>query len=52
MTLKECREEKEQLDSIKGITVSGAGFICTGGFDFNSTDDFKLIDGKKLYFNI
>ena len=52
MTLKECREEKEQLDSIKGITVSGTGFICTGGFDFNSTDDFKLIDGKKLYFNI
>ena len=51
MTLKECREEKEQLDSIKGITVSGTGFICTGGFDFDSTEDFKLIDGKTLYFN-
>ena len=30
---EECRQEKEQLDSIKGITVSGVGFVCTGGFD-------------------
>ena len=51
MTLKECRQEKEQLDSIKGITVSGVGFVCTGGFTSERSDDFELIDGKALYFN-
>jgi AAA+ ATPase superfamily predicted ATPase len=51
MTLKECRQEKEQLDSIKGITVSGVGFVCTGGFTSEKSDDFELIDGKALYFN-
>ena len=50
MTLEECRQEKEQLDSIKGITVSGVGFVCTGGFDFEGADEFELIDGKVLYF--
>lgn len=51
MTLEECRQEKEQLDSIKGITVSGVGFVCTGGFDFEGAEGFTLIDGKVLYFN-
>ena len=51
MTLEECRQEKEQLDSIKGITVSGVGFVCTGGFASEKSDDFELIDGKILYFN-
>ncbi len=51
MTLEECRQEKEQLDSIKGITVSGVGFVCTGGFDFEGADKFTRIDGKVLYFN-
>ena len=51
MTLEECRQKKEQLDSIKGITVSGVGFVCTGGFDFEVADKFTLIDGKVLYFN-
>ena len=51
MTLEECRQEKEQLDSIKGITVSGVGFVCTGGFASEKSDDFELIDGKTLYFN-
>ena len=49
MTLEECRKEKSQLDEIKGINVSEVGFVCTGGFDFNETDDFVLIDGNKLY---
>ncbi len=52
MTIEECREEKAQLDNIKGICVSGVGFVCTGGFSFNETDDFSLIDGKTLYFGI
>ncbi len=52
MTLEECQEEKAQLDNIKGINVSGVGFVCTGGFSFDSSDDFVLIDGKELYFSI
>ena len=51
MALEECRQEKEQLDSIKGITVSGVGFVCTGGSASEKSDDFELIDGKTLYFN-
>lgn len=50
MTLDECRAEKAQLDSIKRIEVSGAGFVCTGGFAFYGEDDFALIDGDGLYF--
>ena len=50
MTLEECRQEKEQLDNIKGICVSGVGFVCTGGFAFERNDGFELIDGKELYF--
>ena len=44
-------EEKAQLDSIKGITVSGVSFICTGGFAFEGKNDFELINGKALYFD-
>ncbi len=51
MTLEECHQEKEQLGSIKGITVSGVGFVCTGGFAFEGAEGFTLIDGKILYFN-
>ena len=52
MTLEECQEEKAQLDNIKGINVSGVGFVCTGGFSFDRSDNFVLIDGKELYFSI
>ena len=51
MTLEEYKEKKAQLDNIKGINVSGVGFVCTGGFSFDSSDDFVLIDGKELYFS-
>ena len=51
MSLEECRKEKEQLDNIKGITVSGVGFVCTGGFSFGDKEGYELIDGKALYFN-
>ena len=50
MTLEECRQEKEQLDSIKDICVSGVGFVCIGGFAFERNHGFELIDEKKLYF--
>lgn len=49
MTLEECVQEKEQLENIRGIQVSGIGFVCTGGFTFEDENEFKLIDGKQLY---
>ena len=49
MTEAECRQEKRQLENIKGISVSNIGFVCTGGFDFDSTDEFILVDGNGLY---
>lgn len=49
MTLEECVQEKEQLEKIRGIQVSGIGFVCTGGFTFEDENEFKLIDGKQLY---
>ncbi len=49
MTRKECEQEKEQLQKIQGITVSGIGFVCSGGFDFDNEPDFILIDGNALY---
>lgn len=49
MTLGECEQERQQLRHTKGIAVSGIGFICTGGFDFENNRDFILIDGDSLY---
>ena len=33
MSLDECTMEKEQLKKIRGIQVSGIGFVCSGGFE-------------------
>ena len=49
INLERAREEKAQLDSIKGINVSGVGFVCTGGFDFENTEGFLLILTGKTY---
>ena len=49
MRRKECEQERSQLQAIRGIEVSGIGFVCTGGFDFEDDREFKLIDGKALY---
>ncbi len=49
MTLNECRQERNQLEHIKGIEVSRIGFVCTGGFDFANTSDYILIDGESLF---
>ncbi len=49
MTLEECEQEREQLKRMHGIEVSGIGFICAGGFDFEKKSDYILIDGKELY---
>lgn len=49
MTLKECEQERGQLQKMRGLEVTGVGFICTGGFDFKSQTNFILIDAKALY---
>ncbi len=49
ITLEECEQEKEQINRIQGINVSGMGFVCTSGFTFNNEQGFILIDGKQLY---
>lgn len=49
MTVKECRQEKTQLEKIRGIQVAGVGFVCTGGFAFEDEHEFILIDGETLY---
>ena len=49
MTLTECRQEKSQIESMPEIKVSRVGFVCAGGFDFENTDGFILIDGDELY---
>ena len=43
------RQERELYRML--ITVSGVGFVCTGGFAFKGAEGFTLIDGKVLYFN-
>ena len=49
MTLQECEQEKDQLRKMQGIEVTGIGFVCAGGFDFESKPDVILIDGEALY---
>ena len=49
MTFQECEQEKDQLRKMQGIEVTGIGFICAGGFDFESKTEFILIDGEVLY---
>ncbi len=49
MTLRECEQERDQLRRIKGMEVSGIGFVCSGGFDFEIKTDSILIDGNALY---
>jgi hypothetical protein len=35
--------------NIKGMDISGIGFVCTGGFDFDNSEEFLLINGENLY---
>ncbi len=49
MTLKECKQEQEQLAHMKGLAVSKIGFVCAGGFGFEDNHEFILIDGDALY---
>jgi len=36
------------VKKIRGIQVSGIGFVCSGGFEFKGNNDLILIDGKEL----
>jgi len=49
ITVKECRQEKAQLEKIRGIQVADMRFVCTDGFTFEDEHEFILIDGKTLY---
>ena len=49
MTPEECEDERRQLQRVKGAEVSRVGFICTGGFEFEDTQGFILVDGEQLY---
>ncbi|MBQ8137478.1 MAG: hypothetical protein IJ174_08605, partial [Clostridia bacterium] len=49
MTLEECKHEEEQLRRQMGLEVARIGFVCTGGFAFEDTGDYILIDGNALY---
>ena len=49
MTLKECKQEQEQLAHMKGLAVSKIGFVCAGGFGFEDNHEFILINGDALY---
>ncbi len=49
MSMNECKREVEQLKRIKGIDISRIGFVCPGGFDFEDSREFMLVDGDELY---
>ena len=49
MTQKECEQERKQLQEIQEIEASGVGFVCAGGFDFQSKGEYILISGEDLY---
>jgi len=48
MKLEECKYEAEQADKISDFSFDSKGFVCTGGFDFSSSE-YELIDGEQLY---
>lgn len=52
MSLEECRKEQEQLQNIRGISVSKIGFVCTGGFSFDDTGEYHLVSGMELFENM
>ena len=47
--IQECEQEKDQLQKMQGIEVTRTGFVCAGGFDFESNTEFILVDREALY---
>lgn len=52
MTMKECREERDQLLKIKGMDISLIGFVCTGGFETENMETSIVICGEDLYLEV
>ena len=50
MTRAECRAEERQVRAIPGASIGAIGFVCTGGFDFESAD-YQLVSGDDLFTN-
>ena len=48
MTLAECESEESQVRSVPGVRIGDIGFVCTGGFDFDS-DRYRFVSGDDLY---
>ena len=48
MTLAECKAEERQVRAIPGASIGAVGFICSGGFDFESKA-YELVSGDDLY---
>ncbi len=48
MKVEECKKEEMQVNQIKGLSIHEMGFICLGGFDFQ-TDEYKLVSGEMLF---
>lgn len=48
MTRMECEAEECQVKAVPGASIGVVGFVCTGGFDFESSD-YSLVTGGDLY---
>ena len=48
MTHGECEAEERQVRAVPGANIGTVGFVCTGGFDFE-TDGYRLVSGEDLF---
>jgi AAA+ ATPase superfamily predicted ATPase len=48
MTDAECESEAAQVRAIPSAIIGAIGFVCTGGFAFE-TGDYRLVTGNDLY---
>ena len=48
MSRNECIAEIEQAQRIEDLHVTGVGFVCSAGFDFEA-EDLQLISGDDLF---
>lgn len=48
MSRNECMAEIDQVQRIEDLHVTGVGFVCSAGFDFEA-EDLQLISGDDLF---
>ncbi len=48
MTREECEAEELQVRAVPGASIGAVGFVCAGGFDFESAD-YRLVSGGDLF---